>query len=180
MRSTLIASLALLPAVTNAGPLMIGAGFGASESDSASASSRPNSRETLGLFGRLALSPHWAAQVELQRTDVDAQTDIRAGSALLVLDGGSGSLVPVVLAGVGLDHSTAGGATTEAHHVEVGIGLELRTQSGLVLGADARMGDMTIDTYPYMLDFCPRLNCDLGPLHGGEYHSARATVGVRF
>jgi hypothetical protein len=179
MRLPLIASVALLPLLAHAGPFTIGVGLGATKSDAAAASSG----DTLGLFGRLALSSHWAAQLEVERTDVNAEKGIRAGSALVVVDFRSGSVVPVAFAGLGLDRGTVFDATTDGHHAEAGIGLEFRTPSGVFLGADARLGDLVIDSTPrYAISplYCTTDGCAMDTLQGGVYHSVRATAGMRF
>jgi hypothetical protein len=179
MRRYMIASLALLPSFADAGPFAIGVGLGATKSDTAVASSG----DTLGLFGRVALSPHWGAQLEVQRTDLNAsEKQLRAGSALMVLDGRSGNVVPVLLAGLGFDRGTWESGTTDGHHFEAGIGLELRTHSGFFLGADARAGEMVIDSKPAFViaPLCPASDCTMDTLRPGVYHSLRATAGMRF
>jgi hypothetical protein len=179
MRSALVVALALVPSIAAAGPVSFGAGIGVSENQATVAQ---GSNETLGLFGRLGLASRLSLQLELARTQSNnARTDDTSGSALAVLDLAQGTWVPLLLAGAGLDRAGDTQMQTEAHHFEAGIGLELRSQGGFFVGADARIGELDIDKQPEVVAlFCPRSGCGFPSLHAGEYRSVRATLGVRF
>ena len=184
MRRLLAVALAALPTAASAGPLSIGIGAGLSESQT-QGSAGANANDTYSLFGRLALAPRLALQLELQRADT-SQKDVsaRSGSALFVLDLGMGQVVPVLLAGGGIDRAGPDRATTEAHHLEAGLGVEIRTQSGLVLGIDGRIGELDIDSQPppIVALFCGPNGCPSNSpaLQAGDYRSIRVTAGVRF
>ena len=177
------AALACLPSLASAGPVTIGAGLGLSQGQSTATGGASDT--TYGLFGRIALGSRVAAQVELQRTDVGRDTvDDRSYSGLLLIDLGAGPLVPMLLGGGGLDRATVGGgpSETEAHHVEGGLGLEYRSPGGVVIGVDARAGELDIDSQPvFNAYFCPVSGCpSMSTLHAGDYESVRITAGVRF
>ncbi|MGE5181148.1 MAG: hypothetical protein ACM31C_03755 [Acidobacteriota bacterium] len=177
MRSLLAALLLALPGLAHAGPITAGASLGLTQEEAMSAQSPDHSQS---VFGRLALTPRLAAQLEVARIDVSDRmqnADVKTVDALAVLDlGASGHLVPILLAGAGLDRASATYGDVAAHHLEAGLGLEYRADGGLVIGADARIGDRTIDSDTTLVP-------DLwwNPLlQGGQYRSARVTLGVRF
>ena len=182
MRRLLAAALACLPSLATAGPLTVGAGLGLSQGQSSANGGASDT--TYGMFGRLALSSRVAAQLELGRTDVGRDTiDDRTYSGLLVIDLGTGPLVPTLLGGGGLDRATLGGGSeTDAHHLEGGLGLEYRSPGGVVIGVDARAGELDIDSQPvFEAFFCPASGCPSpSTLHAGDYESVRVTAGVRF
>lgn len=178
------AALACLPSLATAGPLTVGAGLGLSQGQSSANGGASDT--TYGLFGRIALASRVAAQLELQRTDVGRDTiDDRSYSGLLLIDLGAGPLVPMLLGGGGIDRATVGSETTqaEAHHFEAGLGLEYRSPAGIVLGIDARAGELDIDSQPPILTayLCLPSGCPTpSTLHSGDYESVRITAGVRF
>ena len=181
MRRVLLALLvvATLPSLAAARPITVGAAYGITQSK-VDANADPNT--TLNIFGRLGLSSRLGAQLELQRSQTDAGgSDIRTGTALLALDLGSGRhLVPMILAGAGLDRATASYQDVTGTHVEGCFALEYRADGGLVLGGDVRIGDRSIDqpkTVP--LTGAAYLYAP-ATLSDGEYRSARLYVGVRF
>ena len=175
------ATLAAAPTVAEARPITAGVGLGLTQSKD-SAATDPN--HTLGVFGRVGLTPRLSAQLDLARLESDDQNvTLRTGTALLVLDfGGDGHLVPVLLAGLGLDSASYSyGGDTSASHVEAGLGLEYRLDGGLTLGADVRVGSRSVDPMPATayptggaLYYAP------STLRDGEYRSARLTAGIRF
>ena len=183
MRS-LVLALVALPCLADAGPLTAGAGLGITQ-DEAASQLQPDHSESL--FARLALTPRLGAQVELSKIDASDRglpdLAVRTANVLAVLDLGSrGHLVPMLLAGAGYDRATEGTGTGEidAHHLEVGLGLEYRADGGLVVGADARLGDRTVDSNSFLV---PLACCTLWSqptLSDGQYRSVRVTVGVRF
>lgn len=181
MRCVLIAAL-LVPAVASARPITLAAGLGLTQAKT-DANNDPNS--TLAVFGRVALGRRVATGLELQRINTDnSSVDIRTVTADLVIDLGSNKhVVPMLIAGAGLDYeSTTYGASTDAHHVEGGVGLEYRADGGLVIGADLRIGSRGIDSDQQVYPLAGGGALYLAPsmLRDGEYRSARAYVGVRF
>ncbi|HEV7558137.1 MAG TPA: outer membrane beta-barrel protein [Kofleriaceae bacterium] len=143
---------------------------------------------TLGLYGRVQLSSRLSGQLELGKIDTDDDTlAIRQISALVVVDlANGGHWMPILLAGIGYDHAeTDYGATTDAHHIEGGFGLEYRADGGFVAGIDLRLGGRTIDSDTTAVPlsgagggralFVPVTN-----LTDGEYRSARLYAGVHF
>jgi hypothetical protein len=185
LASTLVASLvsvASLGSVASARPVTIGAALGLTQ-EKANASADPNT--ALSVFGRLGVNQRAAVQLELQRIDTaDSSSSIRTGTLLVALDlGSSKHLMPMILAGLGLDWaSTTYGESTDAHHFEGGVGLEYRADGGLVVGGDLRIGGRSIDSqssiaYPVS---GVAYRAPASSLSDGEYRSARAYVGVRF
>ena len=184
MRLVPLAALALIaaPAVASARPITVGAAAGITQSK-VDANSDPNT--TLNVFGRLGLNPRVAAQLELQRIETDTSgTDIRTGTVLVALDlSANKHLVPMILAGAGLDSATTSyGSETDAHHFEGGFALEYRADGGLVVGADLRIGGRSIDSESGVAVPVSGV-AYLAPassISDGEYRSARLYVGVRF
>jgi hypothetical protein len=89
----------------------------------------------------------------------------------------------MLIAGAGLDYASYNyGATTDGHHFEGGFGLEYRTDGGLVLGGDLRIGGRSIDDDQEVYPLAGEGVAFYAPstLRDGEYRSARAYVGVRF
>ena len=175
----LVASLA---SVASARPVTVGAALGLTQSK-VDADADPNT--ALSVFGRLGVNQRAAVQLELQRIDTDdSSSSIRTGTLLVALDlGSSKHLMPMILAGLGLDWgSTTYGESTDAHHFEGGVGLEYRADGGLVVGGDLRIGGRSIDSqsaiaYP---ETGVAYRAPASSLSDGEYRSARAYVGVRF
>ena len=183
MRLALAALLLLAPAVASARPITVGASYGMIQSK-ADSGSDPNSQLTA--FGRVGLGSSLETGLELQDISAgDNSTVIRTISGLLLVELGHGRLMPMLLGGVGIDHSaTSYGSTTDAHHFEAGFALEYRADSGLVLGGDLRIGDRSIDSnsnmvYPLSGGVAYRAPAT-SQLSDGEYRSARLYVGVRF
>ena len=174
-----IAPLALvaLPSLAAAGPITAGVTVGQTQAD---AEMTASPHETLGLFGRFGLGPRVAGQLEVQRIETSTSYDVRNATGLLVLDLGSNpQFVPALALGIGLDRATLGdNGETDAHHFEAGFGLEYRSEGGLVLGVDGRIGTRTIDSdnmvYPGVLPLVARAMPD------GQYRSLRLLLGVRF
>jgi hypothetical protein len=189
MRSMLLALLAAtaLPAPADAGPITAGAGLGLTQ-DEAASTLQPDHGETL--WGRLGLTPRLAGQLEVTRIDTGDRGltgyDIKTFTALAVLDLGSGvragHLVPILLAGAGYDRATTQGTgEIDAHHIEAGIGVEYRADGGFVLGADARLGDRTVDSNSLIVPLACCTDLWSQPvLSGGQYRSLRVTLGIRF
>ena len=178
MRLVLLALL--VPSLASARPITVGAAAGITQSK-VDASADPNT--TINIFGRLGLNPRFALQLELQRIETDQTgTDIRTGTLLAALDlSASKHLVPMILAGVGLDDASSTYEQTSGNHFEGGFALEYRADGGLVVGGDVRIGGRSIDATSKAVPvsgvayLAPASN-----LSDGEYRSARAYVGVRF
>lgn len=189
MRSLALAIL-LVPLTASAGPhgLTVGVSAGWTR-DQAAADAGTDATSTMGLWGRLRLSPRLAGQVELvrHRTDngcatctVGATTEIRSASALLVVDlADSGRWMPVLVAGFGVDRDD-GSVPTKGHHTEGGVGVEYRSEGGFTIGGDVRMGGRSIDSQPTKLLTGGATFLAPGGMQAGEYRSARLTLGLRF
>lgn len=173
-----------LPSVAAANPITAGVNLGVTQSKEDGAAGL-DANDTIGLFGRIGFNKRISGQLEVTRikTDDGSDVSIRSGTASLVIDLTSkGRLVPTLSAGIGLDSaSTTYGSTTDAHHIEGGLGLEYRAEGGLTIGVDLRLGGRTLDqqqdiAYPAtgVAYFAP------STLREGEYRSARLFLGVRF
>jgi opacity protein-like surface antigen len=178
-----LAGLALfaLPSTTLANPVTAGVSLGLAHS-AADADVGVDSSRTLGLFGRIGLSSRLSGQLEVSRhsTEDGSNLDIRTGTALLVVDLKSGGRwMPMLMAGAGLDRAEGEFSSTSGHHFEGGFGLEYRSDGGLTLGADVRLGGRSIDDDDVVIQddvvfIAP------SQMREGEYRSARITLGVRF
>lgn len=185
MRAVLTLALALPLAHSSVAsaetPVTAGVSVGVSHSLADDEAGLDGSR-TLGLFGRLGLTPRLAGQLEVARFDTDdgSGTNIRTGTAALVVDLTTGGKrwVPTLLGGVGIARESHDFGGTTARHGEVGLGLEYRGSGGLVIGVDARVGGRILEEQVVAQDdvlfFAP------SRLQGGEYRSARLWAGVRF
>jgi hypothetical protein len=192
-----VLALPALSAIADARPITAGLTAGVVQSKQ-DADSGLDASHTIGLFGRLGFSPKVAGQLEVSRieTDDDSSVNIRSATALLVVDLGSkGHLVPILVAGVGLDDaSDPYGNSQGAHHIEGGLGLEYRAAGGISIGFDVRMGGRSLHdddsvrplsggigsstkptpTTPTTLAYAP------STLREGEYRTARLTLGIQF
>ena len=178
MKLAALAAVLVMPSLANAGTITAGVSLGMTQSR-ADANAGDGSNETLGIFGRLNLTSRVAGQLELLRTDSNAEgTTMRSGTALIVVDLGSGSrLMPIMLAGIGFDSADDPNSfsSTSGYHIEGGFGLEYRADGGLTFGADLRMGGRSINN--------PEIDFGGAPppsLANGDYRSARAYAAVRF
>jgi hypothetical protein len=177
MRLVLAILLVAAPAAAN--PVTIGANLGASQAKDAGI----DANRTMGVFGRLGLADRVAGQLELSQMNGQPgiADDIKIGNAAVLIDFAKGPLVPLVLIGGGLDRERWASATYA--HAEAGLGLELRTRAGFMVGADVRIGTRTLVEQEKLLADAagPRPYLyDPSVLHEGEYRSARVTVGVTF
>jgi hypothetical protein len=198
MRALAIAAVLLLPAMlvapsasADSTRLTLGAAAGLSQDK---ADGGDESAQSLGLWGRLQLTKRIAGQVELAKQETQfgcatctfgTTSTIRTYTGLMVVDlADSGSWMPILLAGIGIDRDS-GSFPTSGRHIEGGFGIEYRSTAGLMIGADVRMGGRTIDQQDMILETDPALVGGdaqiLRPgLRAGEYRSARITFGVRF
>lgn len=198
------ATAALLPALSGlaeARPITAGLTAGVAQSKQ-DADGGADANHTIGLFGRLGFTPRLAGQLEVSRIQTDdSYVNIRSATALLVVDLGSkGRLVPVLVAGLGLDDaSDPYGNSTGAHHIEGGLGLEYRAEGGFTIGADMRLGGRTLhyddNVYP-LTGGIKQTGIDASgsgtppqggaiyyapsSLRDGEYRTARITLGIQF
>ena len=187
MRRALFLALLLVPSLAAARPITVGVGVGVTQSK-VDGESGLDANQTLNLFGRLAFTERLSAQLEIQRIEVEdgSNVDIRTATGLLVRDLGRGSLVPILMAGVGVAEADNGYTTTSALHLELGAGLEYRASGGLTVGAELRVGTRSIeeDSYAYVNDGRPQPGSIAlyapSYLSEGEYRAARLYVGIRF
>lgn len=198
MRAALALAVAALatPSLAFASPaITAGLGLGAIQSK---VDADGDHNKTLGLYGRLGFSKRIAGQLEVTKlatgdTNYD-NTTIRTATALLVVDlRDHGELMPVLLAGLGIDRASSEYDTTSGSHIEGGLGLEYRARSGLSLGLDFRLGGRSVDdtvyeNLPVEGDVgapCRVETCVLGTvapsrLREGEYRALRLSLGIRF
>lgn len=139
--------------------------------------------DTVQLFGRLGLTSRVGAQLELEKIEGTYAATTRTATALVVVEmGQSGHLVPLMFAGLGVDHaSDAYGYSQEGSHIEGGFGLEYRFDGGLSLTADVRLGGRSVDhDDTVILDAGGgRLALYAPLLIEGEYRSARIGLAIR-
>jgi hypothetical protein len=182
MRLALALVLAASPAAAN--PITLGANVGLSQTKT---DSNGDANRTLGVFARLGLGARVAGQLELAQIEsqTSATDDIKQGGAFLLADFAGGAVVPLVLIGGGIDRESWGFGDATYARAEAGLGLELRTAGGFVLGADVRLGTRTVlmqSKSDVLANMGPSQIALLTPetLHEGEYRSARVTLGVTF
>jgi opacity protein-like surface antigen len=154
---------------------------------------------TLGLYGRLGFSKRIAGQLEVAKLSTGEynydNTTIRTATALLVVDlRDRGELMPVLMAGLGIDRASSDYDSTSGTHIEGGLGLEYRARSGLTIGLDFRLGGRSVDervyeAYPVEgdvggapcgLETCVLANEAPSELREGEYRALRLSLGIRF
>lgn len=171
MRLWILAVLAL-PSLADARPFTAGVGIGRTQTK---ADAQGDASDTAELFARLGFTRRLAGQLELAKIG----DDIRTGTALLVVELGSHPhLVPTLSAGFGFDH----GSYESGSHMEGGLGLEYRSDGGLVIGAEFRLGGRSVDQEVYYA------TADVGTialaptesLEEGEYRTARVFAAIRF
>ena len=172
--------LLLAPTIAAAGPVTAGvnAGVIAVKSDP-----DQEANNTLGLFGRVAFGKRVSGQLDIMRidnnADVSMSTTVRAYTASLVVDlMDKGNLIPTLVVSAGLDRASTDGVTEDGHHYEGGLGLEYRSEGGLNLGVDARIGGRSVDNGDtVILDAPPSA---FNAMQEGEYRAFRVTLGVTF
>jgi hypothetical protein len=180
MRTWFVAAL-LASSAAQAHPITVGAGVGITQSE-VNANGDPD--QALNLFGRIGVAQRLSLQAEVQRIDAGTYSpQTRTVTGLLVIDLGTGPLVPVLLAGIGYDSTDdSNGLGQSAVHAEAGLGAEYRTRDGFTFGADVRIGDRSVNSGPTVMPLCCVTTIDV-PSYGladGQYRSARVTLGVRF
>jgi hypothetical protein len=170
----------LVPSIAVAdSPWSAGVNLGLTQSEKASQDD-PNTM--LALYGRYRFSHRIAAQLEVGTIRGDDNGALREMTGLVIVDLMNGSrFVPVILAGAGFDWLTTDyGSSTNAHHIEAGLGLEYRVDNGFVVGADVRLGDRSIDSDNTAVPLAGTLYFAPLDLRDGQYRSARITLGVHF
>lgn len=185
-----LAALAVLgsPLLATAGPVTAGISVGSLQSK---ADAEGDGDRTLGLFGRLRFSRRVAGQLEVTKLESDPELDysptvVRTATALLVADLlERGSLMPVLIAGFGIDRASNEYQTTKGTHLEGGIGVEYRAKTGLTLGLDVRVGVRSVEEPEWgdALDAGPasaRLWAPAATLRDGEYRAVRLALGITF
>lgn len=146
---------------------------------------------SLGVWGRAQLTPWVGVQLEAQEQTIPfTSSKLRGATALIALDLMKGPVVPVVLAGLGVDRTTEEtfGTTVTGRHLEAGLALEYRTAGGFVLGADLRTGERTFDdlkTAPLAQEPVRDVPCCTADLvlflpPEGRYTAVHLTAGMRF
>lgn len=179
------AALTALPTVAAARPITAGVSVGSAQSK---ADADRDANTSLGLFGRIALTRRLSGQLELSKLQLDDETNydhatIRKLTALVVFDVlDRGALVPMLLAGLGIDRDTSDWYERSGDHVEAGVGLEYRARGGLTLGVDLRIGSRSIEERFEALPVEGDIALVAAPAHlsEGEYRTLRLSLGVRF
>jgi hypothetical protein len=180
-------AIVLVPSLAAASPpITAGVSLGVAQtSTEADAGVDPNT--SLGLFGRIAISQRVAAQLDVGKVSSGPRDTVttRIATVLLAVDlADRGAVIPVLFGGAGIDRAaTADGfETASGHHFEAGLALEYRSPSGFVIGADARIGQRTLDSQmsldePVLVSqpFIP-----ITVMKNDDYRAVRATFGVRF
>lgn len=150
-----------------------------------------DSTQTLGLWARAGMTKRLSAQLEISRHQSEqgcdtctfgTATDIRVFSGLLIVDlTDGGRWVPTLMVGAGFDRDD-GSLPSSGSHLEGGFGLEYRADSGLTIGADARLGGRSIDDDDTIQVDAANSVRFVGPtaMREGEYRAIRLTLGVRF
>ncbi len=184
IRSLVLAGVIALPSLAAAAPITAGLHLGVSQTKEDGANG-VDASDSVGLFGRLGFTKRVAGQLEVMKlgTEDGSGVTMRSGTLLVIADlTSSGRLVPTVALGVGVDRASLPYGSTDATHIEAGLGLEYRAEAGLNIGLDLRIGDRSLMSQTSVQ---PVLEGDVAyrapsGLSGGEYRSARVTVGVRF
>jgi hypothetical protein len=161
-------------------PILVGAEVGAIHDPGQSDGS------TLGAFVRMRLDRRAWAELDLARVSLDqggpslratpGSSDVTQTGGSLLADLGDGGVVPVVIAGVGLDFASNIVRDNTYLHGEVGAGLELRA-GAVVFGVDVRLGTRTIveqTKRDVLVYYEPRV------LAEGTYTTGHVRLGVRF
>jgi hypothetical protein len=188
MRSLVAVCVCLVPVLSGpavAGPVTAGVAFGLANSET-NADQGNDADTTLGLFGRLDFTSRLAGQLELTKLTIEddytgnAIGDIRSVTALLVVELFARDRFHFTLsAGVGIDHAETDWDTTEAHHIEGGLGVEYRAEGGFLIGADFRLGGRSVDEEEVYYIRAEDLIYAPG-IDEGEYRAGRIFAGIRF
>jgi hypothetical protein len=185
MRHPAIAfALLALSSTAQAEPSLVGGNLGVERGSSGNS----DTSTSIGVWARKALQRGVWVQLELSRIDMSGNatpsimppagsSDVLAGSGLLVVDlERRSSIVPILLAGAGLDRATNIVRDVSYAHAELGAGLELRAGS-FMLGVDARVGvrNRVAETHRDILTYLEtRVPSE------GVYKTARLVGGLRF
>jgi hypothetical protein len=174
-----IVALACLSSTATARPITAGASLGRIQSK---ANAEGEASDTFQLFGRVGLTSRLSAQLELQKIE-DPDLDVRSGTALLVVELGTHKRwMPLLVAGMGIDHASNDWYEADGNHIEGGFGLEYRADGGLTIGVDLRLGGRSVDQQD---EYYPAVEGDIAlyapyGLVEGEYRSARLYAAIRF
>ncbi len=177
-----LATLAVLGlgSIASARPVTVGVGVGVL---SAERDWDGVEDDTLQVFGKVGVTSRVSGQLEVQKID-SSQSDVvtRSGTALIVVElGKSGRLVPLMLAGLGIDRAeNPYGESQEGSHIEGGFGLEYRVDGGLVISADIRLGGRSVDNSDVVILDAGTMALYAPLLIEGEYRSVRLGVGLQF
>lgn len=155
MKRVLVAAMVIaLPSTALAGPITAGVTLGIAQTK---ADAEGDAVGAHGIFGRVRLGQRLGVQLELAKVGgPEAGNDIRSASALLVvdlLDATRYRIVPMFLAGIGVDRQRLGDPVYDdsyddvvnGKHVEGGFAVEYRSPHGLTVGLDLRVGSRELD-----------------------------------
>ncbi len=155
MRLLAAALVVALPSTALASPITAGVTLGIAQTK---ADAEGDAVGAHGIFGRVRLGQRLGVQLELAKVGGPQEgNDIRSASALLVvdlLDAARYRIVPMFLAGIGVDRQRLGDPVYDdayddvvnGKHVEGGFGVEYRSPHGLTIGLDLRVGSRELDS----------------------------------
>jgi hypothetical protein len=178
-------ALAAAPAVAqpvNAQPSIFGVQGGLVQT-AAEANNDIGASGIVGMFLRRGFSHRWALQFDVSRVRHDDWGIISSTASVMHAFGASRRLVPMIRGGVGFDVAT-GSYHDGAAHAEAAAVLELRLDSGLVIGGDLSIGARSSPVVPCSYDgFYPRVSPDAceGPsVFRSTYRAAKLTLAMAF
>jgi hypothetical protein len=172
-------ALALLPALADARPITAGASIGRIQSE---VNADGEASDTYQLFGRIGFTSRLSAQIELQKIE-DPYADVRSFTGLLVVElaGSQSRLMPLLVAGLGVDSAKTDYSEAHGTHKEGGLGLEYRADGGFTIGADVRLGGRSVDQSDQVVPLGEGMIGLWAPaMAEGEYRSARLYAAIRF
>lgn len=140
--------------------------------------------DTLGLFFRRGFSHRWALQFDLNKARQDHWDIVSSSASVMHAFGDSKWFVPMLRAGVGFDASD----DTSALHAEAAAVLEVRSDSGIVLGLDLSVGARDTPGMSCAYDFYdpqygPRIDpapnsCGGESVFRSSYRAIKLTLGM--
>jgi hypothetical protein len=182
VRAACVALVLASPVVADAGKLTAGVSVGSSH-DQKDDEIGISGSQTVGLLGRLALTPRLSGQLELMKFERQdgSGTTVRTGTALLVVDlTAHPRWVPTIMVGLGIDRASHDFGASSGRHIEGGFGLEYRATGGFTLGADFRLGGRSVDEEDQVILDAPTVFIAPGRLQASEYRAGRIWAGIRF
>ena len=172
-------ALVALPSFADARPIIAGASVGRIQSE---VNADGEASDTYQLFGRIGFTSRLSAQVELQKIE-DPYAEVRSVTALLVVElaGSQSKLMPLLVAGLGVDTAETDYYEEHGTHKEGGLGLEYRADGGFTVGIDFRLGGRSVDQSDQVTPLGEGMIGLWAPaMAEGEYRSGRLYAAIRF